>query len=230
MSVLSAPFLAFYGLLLLGSIVVIVLSWVRSSRCDYRSDPPSAWLTVFGIIFTIIAPLIGFIRFDNYPPEIPFAKAHVASVEIMVIISALSYWLSRFYKREIPEWLNFFVRAGMMQGVTLCAFVAVHFGGYLVQGFLLPTFGFELDAPLIVIPLLLYELRCNYALDELNGYTAQVQRNRALQPGLLVVLLIVEQASLLPFGYSWNSLALAFTQSNGFTFSDTYHYCATPFP
>lgn len=209
-----------YPALLLGTVLIILFSWRKSALSNYISDPKSAWFTILGILFTVISPLIGFARYDEFKPEIPFSPEHVPAVELMVAVSALSYWVSRFYKRELPYVLNLFVRAGMLQGILLCILLTIHFGPeYLINGLAWPTIGFELDAPPIAGLFILYEFVCNIRLSDSTAAKKDFAWWRGMQWGLPVVLFVVEQALLLPFGLQWNSWLLAFTHSHDFTFS-----------
>ena len=212
-----------YPILLITTVASVCLNWQDSIRSQFRSDPKSVWLTIFGVLFTVISPALGFWRYDDFRPAIPFSPSHVAAVELMVTISAVSYWISRFAKREIPALVNWIVRAGLLQGILLCLVITVHFGpDYLLKGIAWPTLGFELDAPPFAALLLLYELVCNIRAVEPRESSSPISQWRFLLWGLLPVLFIVEQALLLPFGYSWNSFLLAFTHSRDFTFSHLF--------
>jgi hypothetical protein len=215
MMLLGLPYFFF----LIYAVVSITRSWIRSAKEKYLADPSSAMLTIAGVIFTILAPLIGFCRYDDFGRDIPFSKPHVLIIEVMVVVSAVCYWVSRFYKREIPKALNHIVRAGLLQGIVLDCVVMIHFGPFLMSGLAFPEIGFELLAPVIAILLIAYELRCNFAI------TPQSDSLTKIIPGILMVaLILVEQGLLLPFGLSWSSWWLAFTQSHGFVFSQSLNY------
>jgi hypothetical protein len=209
----------FYALLLSATVIVLVLSWNKSIRNEFRENP-SAWITVFAILFTTLGPLMGFWRYNKFGADCPFDPKHVFAIEIIVIVSAMCYWFSRFFKKEFPPFINGILRAGLIQGIILDFFVTIHFGTYMIRGLVFPLFGFELLAPPMALLFLLYELHCNIGAGKLRNVSLiAVGKNVALQCGVLFVMVFAEQAILLPVGFEWNSLVLAFTRSHGFIFS-----------
>jgi hypothetical protein len=209
-----------YPAFLLWTIILITRNWMRSVKNEYRDDPKSPWLTILALLFTVVSPVLGFWRFDEFTSlGIPFSKHHVLAVEVIVAVSSLGYWMSRFYKRELPMVMNWVVRAAMLQGIVLCLVTTIHFGYHLPYGIVWPTLGFELEAPPVAALFLLYELTCNYKLVRQGPVAQPTPALRSLQWGLPVVLMVMELAPLLPFGYEWNSFLLAFTHSRDFVFS-----------
>jgi hypothetical protein len=205
-----------YPLVLLWTLYVILHSWKKSANEHYRSDPRSVMLTVFGLLFTVVGPLIGFSRYDHYRElGIPFSPQHVFAVEFVAITGALSYWASRFYKREMPWLLRYLVLGGMLQGLLLCFVTSIHFAGFYGYGIAWAPLGFELFSPPVAFLFLLYELVCLLRPEQ--------ERSAAVMTparwGLPLILVVAGQALLLPFGFSWNSLYLAFVQSENFIFS-----------
>jgi hypothetical protein len=218
--------LPLYPVILLLTLVTLIRNWRKSIRNQFRnSDELSKWMIFFGALFTSVAPLIGFLRFDAYGSEIPFSKPHVMAVEWLVVVSAVCYWVSVFYKRKLSPFVNLLVRAGLIQGIILDAIITIHFANYLGLGVVFPLFGFELLAPPIAMLFLFYELRCNTKVSEQNGASEYAaDKKLLLQAGLVIALIVVEQAMLLPAGAHWDSLISAFTESRGFVFSSNSRF------
>lgn len=210
-----------YPILLIVIIIALFRNWKKSMRNDFKNnDELSVGMTLLGGFFTTLAPLIGFIRFDAFGPDIPFSKHHVVAIELLVIVSAACYWISRFSKKKLSPFVNLLLRAGLIQGIILDLFVTIHFAEYMGMGVIFPLFGFELLAPPMAMLFLIYELHCNFRIQTQNpGLEFSLHNTIPVQSGVVLVLVFVEQLMLLPMGFQWNSLLLAFTESRGFVFS-----------
>lgn len=210
-----------YPILLIVIIIALTRNWKKSIRNEFRKDDElSAWMILLAGLFTTIAPLIGFMRFDAFGPDIPFSKHHVVAIELLVIVSAACYWISKFFKKDVSPFVNLLLRAGLIQGIILDLFVTIHFAKYMGMGVIFPVFGFELLAPPMAMLFLIYELHCNFRITTENpGSENSIRNNLPLQLGVVLLLIVVEQMMLLPMGFQWNSLVLAFTESRGFIFS-----------
>ncbi len=210
-----------YLSILVLTIITIIKNWKKSTQSEFRNDNElSEWIIILGGLFTTLAPLIGFIRYDAYGPDIPFSKNHVQVIELLVIVSAICYWVSKFYKKQLSPIVNILLRAGLIQGIILDFIVTIHFTNYLGCGLLVPFMGFELLAPPMAMLFLLYELHCNFRTPKLTAEPILSSQNYIpIQVGFVIALVIVEQLMLLPMGFHWNSIELAFTQSKGFVFS-----------
>jgi hypothetical protein len=211
-----------YPIILLFTIGALIKNWRMSIRNGFRNDDElSGWIIFWGIVFTSLAPLIGFIRFDDFGSNIPFSKSHVGIIELLVIVSAVCYWVSKFFKRKLSPLVNFLLRAGLIQGIILDAIVTIHFTNYMPSGMLFPLFGFELLAPPIAMLFIIYELQCNSRVTQQNtALLFSTEKKFLLQAGIVIALIFVEQAMLLPAGSQWDSLVRAFTESRGFIFSN----------
>lgn len=215
-----------YPIILCLTIICIATNWRKSIRNQFRNnDELNCWVVLPGILFTTLAPLIGFMRFDAFGPEIPFSKHHVAVIELVVIISAVCYWISKFFKKKLPPVVNLLVRAGLIQGIILDAIVTIHFTNYFGMGIMFPLFGFELLAPPIAMLFLIYELQCNLKSAPQNmALEFSAEKKFLLHAGIVLALIVVEQAVLLPAGSQWDSLVSAFTESKGFVFSSNSRF------
>jgi hypothetical protein len=216
----------FYPVVLTFTIIVLVKSWRKSIRNEFRDEEkPSPWLTIFGALFTTVAPLIGFIRYNKFGSGTPFSDEHVLVIKILVVVSALCYWLSRFGKNDFSPFVNLLIRAGLLQGIILDIVVTIHFGGYMLLGLMFPVMGFELLAPPIAMTFILYELQCNLKSPQRKALPeSSPGKSAMLQVGLLVLLIVVEQTVLLPIGSHWDSLVKVFTESQGFLFSNNSRF------
>lgn len=213
-----------YPAIIIWTIVVLILNWVKSANNNYHENPKSVMLTIFGIIFTSLGPLLGFMRYDGFREiGIPFDPKHVFAIELLVFISGISYWLSRFCKYDFPPAVNYFLRAALLQGIILDLFVSIHFIPFYPYGIFFAPLGFELLAPPIAMTFLLYELRCNIGASKYNNSLhLPVQKKIAFQSLALGGLVLAQIIFLLPLGFEWNSLILSFTKSHGFIFSSDF--------
>lgn len=214
-------FLPIYLAILVLTVVAVGRNWKKSIRNDFRNDDElSGWMITLGMLFTSIAPLTGFMRYDAFGPEIPFSKQHVLVIELIVVVSAICYWVSKFAKKKLSPFVNLLLRAGLIQGIILDAIVTIHFLNFMGMGLMFPMFGFELLAPPIAMLFLLYELTCNFRTPKQQAdpvfFTDKIL---PLHLAAVIVLVFAQQAVLIPTGSEWNSLVSAFTESKGFIFS-----------
>ncbi|MBA3971446.1 MAG: hypothetical protein H0X46_04770 [Bacteroidetes bacterium] len=189
------------------------------------------------IIYTVIGPVIGFIRFDEFRPDIPFSKPHVLIIILMVITSSLSFWIAKLTVNTPNPVVRILISVGLLQGLVLCAITTIHFIPFIPNGIMFPVLGFELLSPLIAFVLLLREFyffnRMEINLNELLPYRKelgfiplpfQVMQlpgfTRALVYGALLVPFVALHV-LLAYGCGQDIDALikAFTHSHGFIFS-----------
>ncbi len=233
------PFLALaipYAAYLIYLIVQIILTLKRSEK-KCRSNAAEAILLFSEIVFTVIGPIIGFCRFDQFGPEIPFAKQHVLIIILLSAVGSVSFWLARATKDTHNLFVRIFLSAGMLQGIVLCAIVTIHFAGFMLMGIIFPWAGFELLCPLIAFFMLIRELyfynQVKLDMEELLPYRRElgfepVQYKLFQQPltarlfvyGAIVVVLVIAQVLLgYAVGLQPDSIIRAFTQSVGFTFS-----------
>jgi len=113
---------------------------------------------------------------------------------MIVIVTALCYWLSRIAKERFSPFVNLLIRAALIQGIILDLIVTIHFANYLIMGIIWPTMGFELLAPPLAMLFLIYELQCNFKSSrQKNNPMVSVGENVLLQFGLVIVLVVVEQ-------------------------------------
>ncbi len=215
--IISLPYMT----ILVLTIISLCKHWKKSIKNEFsNNDELSGWMIVLGGLFTSFAPFIGFMRFDAFVPEIPFSKHHVLAIVLLVLVSATCYWVSKFFKKQLSPFVNLLLRAGLIQGIILDFIVTIHFLNYMVAGIMFPMFGFELLAPPIAMLFLLYELHCNFRTPKQTPDPILNDENGiVLQFGVVLALIIIQQLLLLPMGFKWNSLMLAFTQSKGFVFS-----------
>lgn len=226
-------YLAFIGFVL----TTVFMNFARGEK-DCRNIVPSILLIFAEVVFTIVGPILGFMRYDEYGPEIPFSKRHVLIIIILVISSSLSFWLAKFSRKEQGPFMRILLSAGMLQGIILCFFVTIHFLAFIPLGIIYPFAGFELLSPLMAMVLLSKELffynRLEIKLDELLPYRKELgftplsykimdQKlfTRTLIYSVIVLPLVVVQVMLaFGMGQEVDSLVKAFTHSQGFVFSN----------
>jgi hypothetical protein len=204
----------------------------------YRNNFTMIILVIAEVLYTIIGPIIGFIRFDEFGGDIPFAKQHVLTIILLVIASSASFWLARLAGKVHNPWIRIITSIGLLQGIVLCAFTAVHFIEFIPNGIIYPTLGFELLSPLIVLILLCRELYLynafQYNLEELLPYrqelgfiplplkivTAPFFNRTVIYGALLIPLVIAQILFAYACGQDLDAIIKAFTHSHGFIFSN----------
>ncbi|MCW3071423.1 MAG: hypothetical protein JWO44_1313 [Bacteroidetes bacterium] len=240
----------FFLLLLIGIPYVIYILYViiTAIRTMLRNDKNK--LSVYGIasmliadvIFTVIAPAIGFCRFDAYGPNMPFARHHVISIILLVMASSLSFWCARLTAETRMPLLRILFSVGMLQGILLCFITTIHFMNYFVLGIIFPFEGFELLCPLVAFFLLIREF---YFYNKTESISAELLPYREMlgfiplplkiiqlsmpkrivvYSGLLVIAIALQVAFLYAFGQDADSIVKAFRESSGFIFSKPYSF------
>lgn len=217
-------------------ITTLLMIFFRSEkRC--RNLFSEAVIIFAEILFTIIGPIIGFIRFDEFGPDIPFAKEHVLVVILLVISSSAFYWIARFTNRVTNPLVRIMVSVGLLQGIVLCFFTSIHFIAYFPMGLIYPTLGFELLSPLVALLLLSREFyfynKTEFNYDEHLPYRKELGFvpiplkimqfsffTRLLIFGTLMIpMVIIQVAFAYGLGQDIDALIKAFTHSHGFIFS-----------
>jgi uncharacterized protein DUF6688 len=198
----------------------------------------SGGLLIFSeIIYTIIGPIIGFIRFDEFRPDIPFSKQHVLIIILMVIVSSASFWLAKLTAKTLNPVVRIIISVGLLQGLVLCAVTTIHFLPFIPNGIMFPALGFELLSPLIAFVLLLREFyfynRMEVDLDELLPYRKELgfvplplqiiqqplSYRLLIYGGLLIPVVILQVLMAFGCGQDIDALIKAYTHSHGFIFS-----------
>jgi len=216
-------------------IITIIISLIRGEK-DFRYEFTNLLILISEIMFTTIAPAIGFMRYDQYLPDIPFAKQYVLIIIILVISSSLSFWLSRFLDTTKPM-IKIFLSVGLMQGIILCGVISIHFIPFLPLGIMWSWLGFELLSPIFAFMFLVREF---YFLNKSEFNYPELLPNRkelgfipvpvlVLQQSFiarlfiyftLTILIIILQVLIgCALGLDIDSLIKAFTHSHGFVFS-----------
>lgn len=217
-----------------------LITFIRTIRVGEK-NPENSFLEVLmvfsEVIFTIIGPIIGFMRFDEYGPEIPFAKQHVLTVILFVIVASLSYWIARFTSKTANPVLRILISVGMLQGIILCAVTTVHFLTFIPLGIIYPFMGFELLSPVFALFLLIREfyfynnVKFNYddALpyrEELGFIPLPIKLIQApfftrltIYGFMLLPLIIIQMLLAYGCGQDIDAIIKAYTHSVGFVFS-----------
>lgn len=229
---LAIPYLLF----LVFVFVNVLLNMSRAER--HSSNVFINIVMIFSeVIFTIVGPIIGFTRFDEFQPEIPFAKQHVLSIIMLVIFSSLSFWISKLSTGLKFPLLKILLSVGLLQGILLCIIVTIHFTTFIPLGLIFPFAGFELLAPPMALIMLIKEFyllnKETFDLPELLPYRAELGfiplpykiwqkplSNRLLIYFFLLIIALIAQIVLCLFiGQDADSIIKAFTYSKGFLFS-----------
>lgn len=189
------------------------------------------------IIYTIVGPIIGFYRFDEFGGEIPFAKQHVLSIILLVIVSSLSFWIARFTAKSANPFLRIIVSVGLLQGIILCFITSIHFVSFIPLGIIYPWAGFELLSPLVALFLLIREFyfynKVDLDFSELLPYREELDllplpikilkthfvKRIFIYGFLLIPFLFVQVLIAYGFGQDIDSIVKAYTHSVGFVFS-----------
>ena len=218
------------------SFITPIVTMARGEK-DCKHKFSAAVLFFSEIVYTIIGPVIGFMRFDQFGADIPFAKQHVLVIILLVISSSASFWFAKLTTGTTNPFIRIIVSIGMLQGIILCAVTTIHFLPFMPNGIVFPTMGFELLSPLIAFIMLLREFyfynRTELNLTELLPYREELGFvpipfkilqlslfNRCLVYGaFLIPVVTVHVLFAYGCGQDIDSLVKAFTHSHGFIFS-----------
>jgi len=190
------------------------------------------------ILFMGLAPPCGvFMIYYFYRDIQPFHIDYAPVLGIYIFAGYISYWLSRYGKKNISISLAASLPYGIVIGIILYCILFIHFISQLtlLGGAILPFFGFPLFAPL---PALLYSIRelkiltthlheqFDQSEDSIEQQSGNISfaRNLLWQNsfqnwGLLIILIFIIQAVLFLFGFPFESIWLALRESGGFLFS-----------
>lgn len=230
--IMGIPYAAFVILI----ITLILLTIVRGIQ---KAKTLFAQIVLYfsEIIYTIVGPIIGFYRFDEFGDEIPFAKQHVLSIILPVIVSSLSFWIARFTAKSANPFLRIIVSVGLLQGIILCFITSIHFVSFIPLGLIYPWAGFELLSPLVALFLLIREFyfynKVDLDFSELLPYREELDllplpikflkapfvKRMFIYGFLLIPFLFVQVLIAYGFGQDIDSIVKAYTHSVGFVFS-----------
>ena len=189
------------------------------------------------VIYTIIGPIIGFTRFDSFGHEIPFAKQHVLTIILFVIVSSLSFWIARVTVKSSNPFLRILVSVGLLQGIVLCFITTIHFLTFIPLGIIYPIYGFELLSPLFALFLLIREFyfynKTEFNYDDALPYRqelgfvpipfkiiqAPIVTRVVIYGAILIPLVITQMLFAYGCGQDIDAVVKAFTHSVGFVFS-----------
>lgn len=218
-------------------LVTVLLNLGRGEK-ECRNSLATILLIIAEVIFTIVGPILGFMRYDEYGPDIPFSKQHVFTIIFLVITSSLSFWLARFSQNTQSPMLRILLSVGMLQGIILCFFISIHFITFIPLGIIWPFAGFELLSPVMALILLSRELyfynKVKFELDELLPYRKELGftpfsyqllelpflKRIMLYLALLIPFVGIQISLAFGAGQDLDSLVKAFTHSVGFIFSN----------
>jgi|GEM_PF-3090772 len=220
-------------------VIVTAIRTINRNDKNKLSEYGKAILLTSDFIFTLIAPVIGFCRYDSYGPNMPFSKRHVISIILLVIVSSASFWGARLTSGTRIPYLRILFSVGMLQGLILCFACTIHFLNYFALGIIFPLAGFELLCPLVAFFLLLREFYFyNKAAvpaellpyrEELGLLPVPLQviqlpalPRLAVYMGLLAIAVALQVAFLYSLGQDADSIIKAFRESSGFIFSKSY--------
>ena len=229
---MGIPYAAFVILI----ITLILLTIVRGIQ---KAKTLFAQIVLYfsEIIYTIVGPIIGFYRFDEFGDEIPFAKQHVLSIILLVIVSSLSFWIARFTAKSANPLLKIIVSVGLLQGIILCFITSIHFVSFIPLGIIYPWAGFELLSPLVALFLLIREFyfynKVDLNFSELLPYREELDllplpikilktpfvKRIFIYGFLLIPFLFVQVLIAYGFGQDIDSIVKTYTHSVGFVFS-----------
>jgi hypothetical protein len=224
-------------LLFLGFIIVTIIICLRAGRERCRNLFSETMLVISEVMYTVIGPIIGFMRFDEFGSDIPFAKHHVFSVIIITISSSLFFWISRISMKAPNPLLRIFVSVGLLQGIFFCFITSVHFLAFIPLGVIYPLLGFELVSPLIALLLLIKQFyfytKVQFDYSEQLPYRnelgfvpvpVKIMESPAFTrfvvfAALVIPMILAQVAFAYGCGQDANALLEAFRDSHGFIFS-----------
>lgn len=211
---------------------------LRQERIIRKTD---IRILITTILFSLLAPISGFLRYDAYLDDFPFSDAHILTLIFLVVVAVICFWSSKLFKNHLSPILNVLVLIGILQGIILNILLMLHFGFYMILGAIFPFFGYELVAPLVNVFLLLAELYQNhlsfiekYQKKELASNNLVIRFLQwTLFPKSFVLFILffpfyaIQQIILILFGQAPDAIVRVFVETCGFTFSDD-SYCPPP--
>lgn len=233
---LLIPIAIAYAIIVLTIVVMTLLSIVKGIKKS-KTLFAEFFLYFSEVIFTVIAPIIGFMRFDKYQPQIPFSKQHVLSIILLVFVASVSFWSARAVQNTKNPIIKIALSVGMLQGMIICFITTIHFIPFIPLGLTFPTAGFEILSPVVAFFLLLREFyffnRLPVETNETIPYRTELGftplsyqiLNFSFTKKLLVyfilftVLILLQVILASPFGQDFDSILKAYTHSVGFIFS-----------
>lgn len=229
-------FAIIYAIYTLFFMTIFSLTTWRGDRLS-QSRFSIITMTFSEILYTVIGPIIGFTRFDEYGPEIPFAKQHVLIIIILVIVGSASFWIARFTSKTENPFLRILVSVGLLQGIILCLVTSIHFLTFIPLGIIYPFLGFELLSPVFALLLLSREFyfynKTEFNYDDALPYRqelgfiplpfkiiqAPIVSRLVIYGVLLIPLIILQMLFAYGCGQDIDAIVKAFTHSVGFVFS-----------
>ncbi len=229
-----------FGILYVAYGIFFLITHFRTIKAGERrpSDSFSEIVMVFTeVVYTIIGPIIGFLRYDAYGPEIPFAKQHVLTIILFVMVSSLSFWIARFTSKTPNPVLRILVSVGLLQGIVLCFITSIHFLTFIHLGLIYPILGFELLSPVFALFILIREFyfynKTEFNYDDALPYRkelglvpipfkiiqAPVVTRLVVYGAMLFPLIIIQMLFAYGCGQDIDAIVKAFTHSVGFVFS-----------
>ncbi len=178
------------------------------------------------IMYTTVGPILGFMRYDEYGPDIPFCKAHDTSLILLVFISSLAFWISKFAGSSCNKFLKTVLSVAIFQGIIVCLITSIHLIPRLSDGLIFPIFGFEMLAPIVCFFLLSKELYfLNSKQKKEASFQPELKEENKVQeiliyPLVLIGLLFLEIGVATVMGQDADSLIKVYTLSKGFIFSN----------
>ncbi len=207
----------------------------REERC--RNSFSERIMVFSEIVYTIVGPIVGFARFDDYGSSIPFEKQYVLSIIILVIVSSTSYWIARCTSRSENPVLRIIVSIGLLQGIVLCLVSTIHFISIIPLGLVFPIMGFELLSPFFALLLLSrkfyfynklqikfedalpYKSEFGFVPLMFKIYSAPFFYRILIYCGLLILVIAAQAFIAYGFGQDIDAIIKAFRHSRGFIFS-----------
>ena len=224
---------AAYGIFFLITLFKTIKSGERRPKDSFSK----LMITFTEVVYTVVGPAIGFMRFDSFGHETPFAKQHVLTVILFVIIGSASFWLARFSSKISNPIFRILVSVGLLQGIVICLFTSIHFLTFIPLGLIYPIYGFELLSPVFALFLLIREFlffnKTEFNYDDALPYRqelgfvaipvqiiqAQIYTRLVIYGALLIPLISIQILLAFGCGQEIDAIVKAFTHSVGFVFS-----------
>jgi hypothetical protein len=238
------PYLFLFIILTILYIIFYIWLLVKLSRNLWVMDKDDTILektgrpNIYEILILCVTPVFGFARYKSYEHQesIPFSETHIDALIILVVISVICYFISKYYKGKWSPVARVIVNTGMLQGLILSFILCIHFGPAMLAGLLLPAFGFELSAPVLVFFLFWTEmyrthLEFKAGITEppdpdtfkgryLNYFNLPFWNSNLFLSFFLVPFFIIEEIIIIIFRQQPDAFYRVFTESYRFTFSD----------
>ncbi len=218
------PLIALLYLYLVIRMAICILAAFCKPFADL-SKRQFGYLLTAALLFILVGPVLGFIRYDQYPPEIPYASAFKWILITLTAIGMAGFWASFLYKKSLSGSWSLAAVVAMWVGAGICLLNGLHFIPMAAMGVMFPVLGFELVSPYMALLLILRELyqlhafRATIKATTPGGFWQKTPGEQLMYILPLAAVTVITVCMVFTLGgYPEDALIRVFTQSKVFSF------------